>query len=487
VPPPPALLHNVPWSFLSYATTRIFTLVTSLILARLLAPTDFGLVGLALLGVSAINAVAELGLSNTVLQRSHSDRRTEGTQLTLLTIFGVAGALLGVLLAPALAGAFGEPRLEPVVRAMSLLVLISGPTTFFEALMRRSFAFRTLFWCSFGASAAQLVLATLLAMAGAGVWSIVAGQAAFRVGSFVLMQALTPVKVRPAWDRRIAVESLRSGGGFLGQAAVWFVQSNIDYVVVGRTFNAAAYGLYQMSYRLGELPAQAIGMPLARVTFPAYTALLAQGRDPLPTYLRSLRYLALLALPAGALLSGAAEPFVVTVLGRAWAPMAGVLAILGIWGAVEALQSALTWWFNGQGLQRLAATRSFVILLPSIPAFVLAATTHALTAVAAVILGRVLVMYGSLLVIGQRRAGVTVSEQMRAIWPAAAGAAGAWLVSRGAAVAIASPAVGLAAGIGLGLVAYLTIVRLTAPGLPAEAFGHIRRLVRKADAGAVAP
>lgn len=472
-------IRGVPWTVLGFAANRGLTMLSTLVLARLLTPEDFGLIGIAGLATMVLNLFADFGLANSLILRRDLDRRAEGTVLTLMTALSLALAALGFLSAGLVADAFREPRLEDVFRALSALVALMGPIAYLNAVLRRELEFRKQFWSQLVSAIVYIVVALACAIGGLGVWSLVLGQVAQRVALALHLFALVGQRVGPAWSRPAALDSLRTGAGFVGQGLVSFAQLNVDYVVVGRALGAAPFGLYAMAFRLSELPTLAISQPVAQVTFSTFTGMLHRGENPRPAYFSGLETVALVAAPAGVLLSASSGPLVETILPEEWFDMIVPLTVLGIWGALQPLHNTLAWMFNSVGLQKVAAGVGLAMLAVAIPAFVVAADAGSLTAIAAVVLARTGVHYAVLLGIAGRRAGVSAAEHARVLAPIVAACVAAWFATRAGHLLFGAAPLELVAGLLAGAGAYAGTVLLLAPALPRRALSRVRRSVAR--------
>jgi O-antigen/teichoic acid export membrane protein len=471
-------IRSAPWTMFGFAANKGISVLATVVLARLLAPADFGLLGMASIAILAITTITQMGLGHTVVLRESIEGRAGGTLLTLLIGLGISGSLIGVLVSPLVAKAFGEPRLQAVLMALSVQCVMIAPTAFYDALMRRELEFRRQFVCQTSQSVVYAVVSLGLAFSGAGVWSLVVGQAfgwATLLGTHLL---LVTVRVRPSFDRQVALEDLRTGRGFLAQGFLWFLQTNLDYVAIGRFLGAAPLGLYTMAYRLQELPFMAVGDPASRVTFPSFTKMRREGQDIRPAFLSTTRLIALVSCPLAVLISATAEPFVETVLGPKWLGAVPVLMVLGIWGALTPVTGAVSWLLNSLGYQDQNAKRSALILLPTVPALLLTAAYGGITAVGWVISARALFIFGALLVYTPRLADIPLRDIWRMLQPLVFGCIAAWLVAYPVAQALEPvlPAALVLVTAGLaGASAYLLSLRLMEPSLLPVAVSQIRR------------
>jgi lipopolysaccharide exporter len=470
-------IRGVPWTLASYGLSKAVNVLTLVVLARLVAPGDFGLVALAGLALALLGLVKDLGLGGTIIVRQDLDRRALGTVLTLMV---VTSALLGVLaaaVAPLLASFFDEPRLRDVLFAMASLLLISGFSSFYEVILQREMEFRRRFVALMIQSAVITAVSIPLAATGAGVWSLVAGQIAGLAAFGVAGYALSPYRVRPTFERSLVRPLFSAGMGFLLQNVAIFARQNADYVVVGRAFGAAVVGFYSMAYRLGDLTYWAIADPVARVTFPSFAKTRDEGGDIRGTFLSVLRLVALVSCPLGVMLSGAADPFTEAIFGERWLPMVGPLAVLGIWAAIRPVETTLNWLLNSVEEARVVGIFSMAVLVPLVPALAIAAAVGDITTVAWVVLGDLLVSLVFMSVMVARRARVTLAAQWRSVAPVAVACVPAWAATRGVAVALESSDAGvtLVASVAAGALAYLVALMLLAPGLLNDAAREIGR------------
>lgn len=466
---------------ISFGANRVVTVATTIVLARILVPADFGLFALVTLAVNFISLFSGFGLGNALVLGKELDRRSQGTILTLLIALGVVfGAVLAAL-SPLLADAMDQPRLDELLAPVAAILALTGPAWFYDSLLQKEMAFRERFICQLARALVYAAVAlSLAAAADAGVWALVAGFAAGHIANATALLILTPYRVRPAWDPAYAREAARAGRGFVVQDSVDFAQQNADYVTIGRLLGAAPLGYYTMSFRQAELPFYAIGDPVVRVTFPAFAQMRHREEDTSAAYLSGLGLMALVAFPLGALLSGAAAPFVETLFGDKWLPMIGVLQVLGVWAVARPLEHAISWYLNSHELAGLVGRVALLLLPLLVLAIYIAADSGGIEAVAWVMVGHVAVSGTVLMTLVSRKLGVPVGRQLRALIGPAAAAVPAWLAARGVAGLDVAPLLALAAATIAGLAAYAVGLSLVARGLVRDAWGKTKATLGRA-------
>ena len=480
-------IRGLPWAVMTYAGSKVITLVSTVVLARLLTPADFGLVALSFLVINLVGVFRDLGLGGGFILRRDLDARAQGTVLTLMVGMGALLAAVVSGVSPLAAGWFDESRLDSILPVMSITLVLGGFNWFYETLLQRELEFRRRFVAVIALTTAQVAVAIPLAVAGAGVWSLVAGWLAGWTAQAAALTALAPSRVRPAWDRAAARDVLGTSQGFMAQGALAFVQQNADFLAVGRMLGAGQLGLYTMAYRLAEIPYWAIADPAAKVTFPSFAGMHHRGEPVAPAFLSVFRLVALVCLPLGLLLSAAAEPFTRLLLGDKWLNMIAALSVLGVWAAVRPLEGTAGWLLNSLGRAGLLAWITGLPLLVAVPAMFMAAGEGGILEVAWVILAYTALTTAGI-VWAVQRCGVSLQDMWRSVRPAVLAAAPAWVAARMVAEATdgAPAAIGLAAATVAGLSVYAAAASIAEPGILRRAIPQAGRMLRGAPATAPA-
>ena len=379
-PPEPAehsittkALKGVPWTLAAFSLSRGFQLIGTLVIARLVPPREIGVVLTGLVVVNALNLLSDNGLSISLVMRDKLTRRLVDTVFTLMLGIAVACVIVAWSLAGPISSAFGSPKLADVLPILSLTVITSTITWFFTNLMQRDMLWKQRFAGQFALAFGYVVVAVPCAAAGAGVWSLVAGQLAAGVlASLVLWRGFPhPISLRVHREEaRIAIHESRP---YVSQAATAFLSENLHFIAVSALLGPRAMALYSMSYRLSELPNQALSERVAEATLPAYVRLREDPARAAGTLMLSLRYLLLAALLPLAVLAAVAPDFVEAVLGPRWAKMDPILTTLCVWGAICIVTGSLGWFLNANKGARFMARVNLFRLCFSMPLIFVAA------------------------------------------------------------------------------------------------------------------
>ena len=322
-------LSGLGWSYLATFIKALLSLLVLIILARLLAPADFGLLAIAWIFIMFGSRFGQAFVGPAIVQRSElTDLHIQvGITLSLTTAIVLAAFVL--LLAPFVGEFFNEPTASQVLQALSVIFLINGIGNVPTHLLRRDLRFKELMFADILAYFTGYGLtAVILAFQGYGVWSLVWGEIMHKVIHTIIVIRYTHTHLYPRWAVREATDLLSRGAGFSLARFFEFIARQGGHFVIGRWLGAASLGFYTRADKLILVPRNYVGQSLFQVLFPAM-AQRQQGTERLATiYLRGSEILSLVALPVSALLFLSAPEIVLVILGDQWDPVVGLLRIL---------------------------------------------------------------------------------------------------------------------------------------------------------------
>ncbi|MEJ0015031.1 MAG: oligosaccharide flippase family protein [Acetobacteraceae bacterium] len=338
------------WTIGWRAVTRALGFVSTLVLARILVPADFGLVALAISFSRAIDVLADLGVEDALVRATNAERAAYDTAFTINAIRGCVTATVIALSAVPFAAFFEDPRLAYVVLALALAVLLDALENVGVADFRRDFAFRREFQLAIFPRLAQVAVAVTIALIWASHWALVAGiltAALLRTTATYLMHPFRPRLSLAAWHDLI---------GF----SVWtwlvsmarMVRERGVVMLIGGMLNPAQLGIFTLGSEIATLPESELIGPLGRVCFASFAAVRRAGTSVSDTYLRITAATFVVALPAAIGISAVAAPLVMLAFGAKWLeaiPIVEILAAAGILAVTGRISAAL---FNAFAILR---------------------------------------------------------------------------------------------------------------------------------------
>lgn len=312
-------------------------LVSTVVLARLLSPEDFGVISMVGTVTAFAGLFRDLGLSSAAIQKRDLSC---ALQSSLFWINVTIGAVLTGLLAaasPLVARFYARPELTMVTVALSFNFLISSLGTQHGVLLTRRMEFGRKALAEVGGAILGLTVSIGLALRGYRYWALVWGGLSGSVASVLLLLAVSPF--RPSWPRKDAgvMALLGFGANVTAFDIVNYFHRNLDRLLIGRVWGAEAVGLYSRAYALLMFPIQAIRNPLNAVAFPAMTKLQNDPEAFRAYYRRATSTVAYLSMPLCTFLLLSAKPVIYVLLGERWL---GVVPIFAILAAVAFIQPA---------------------------------------------------------------------------------------------------------------------------------------------------
>lgn len=336
---------------------------STIVVSRLLSPSDYGLLAMAMAIIGVSEIFRDFGLSMAALSAKNL---THAQQSNLFWINAGSGTILGVLVFAAswpIAAFYGSPELVGIVQCLSLVYVLGGLSTQFRVSINRDLRFVALSVIDIAPLVVGLAVAIGAALSGYGYWALVAQQIVMALLSLLL--AVFLARWRPGRPRRNANmrHLLTFGGNFAASQLLSYLTRNIDSVAIGRVWGASTLGSYDRAYQLVTLPLTQINTPLSRVAVPVLTRI-SDDRDRFLTYLRKAQLVACYVTTTVFLIVAAiGDHLVLLLLGPTWEFSGTIIRVLAVAGIFRSISQISYWMFMSQGLAG-AQLRFFAVAQP---------------------------------------------------------------------------------------------------------------------------
>jgi O-antigen/teichoic acid export membrane protein len=327
------------WKAGSQLTLQVSRMVVALILARLLAPEDWGLAAMVLVVSGFAVVFTDNALGTALIQRRTLLEEDRSTVFWTSVGIGVVLMLAGIALSDPLARFYGEAEVAPLLAVLSVSFLVTALGTTQQALLVREMRFRRLELRLIAATVAGASVGIGIAIAGYGAWAIVAQILAEAVVSTILLWYLAE------WwpSLMFSFASLRRLGGFagnvFGENLLYQAGRNVGNLLIGRFLGASALGMYALATNIILVPFSRIAGPLQQVFFPAFSRMSDDRPRMADTWIRATRLVGVISIPALVGLAVVASDFVDVVLGPKWVDATPVIQILALVGIIQSLQT----------------------------------------------------------------------------------------------------------------------------------------------------
>jgi O-antigen/teichoic acid export membrane protein len=341
-------VRGLAWKAASQVVFQVSRIAVAVVLARLLAPHDYGLAGMVLAFSWFVLAFSDLSLGAALVQRRSISELDRSTVFWTSLAAGTAFTLLGVALSWPLATFYGEPEVQPLFVVVSFSFVITSLGVTQAALLMREMDFRRLELRMMAATAAGAVVGISAAARGFGPWAIIAMQLVIAAVSTLLLWRFCPWRPRLVFSLASLRDLGSFGGNVFGQRALYYATRTADAALIGRFLGPAAVGAYALAYNVVLVPATRIGIPIQEVLFPAFSRMQDDREWVAAMWLRVTRLVASISMPLMLCLIVTAPDFVAVVLGAKWSAATPVVQILAWVGVLHAVQT-----LNGDILQAL--------------------------------------------------------------------------------------------------------------------------------------
>lgn len=339
-------------TMVSHGLKFALSIAATAVLARLLSPQDYGLIGMVAVFTGFVGMFKDLGLSLATVQRAEISYDQISTLFWINIALSAAITAAMVVLAPLIGWFYSEPRLVPITIATAVGFIFGGLAVQHEALLKRQMRFYALSMIAFLSMMIGYAVGIFFAWRGAGYWALVFSQLALLASNALGVWLLC--RWRPGRPRRDSgVRSMLSfGGNVTGYALVNYVSKNCDNLIIGRIFGPQPLGLYSKAVQLLGLPTEQINEPLATVSIPALSRLADSPERYRQAYLRIMEKVIMLTMPAVTLMLATSDWLVRIILGSQWNDTAKIFVFMGVAGLFQPLASTGGWLLVSQGRVR---------------------------------------------------------------------------------------------------------------------------------------
>ena len=359
-----AAASAVKWKGTSTAISQVLQFGRLVILARLLAPGDFGLMGMITVIIGISETFSDGGVNSAVIHRQDVTRDQLASLYWLNLTAGLAVFLLVWALTPVVVALYHEPRLADLMFWAALTFLIAPVGQQFRILMQKELRFQRLAQVEVAAAVVGTVVAVGSALEGGGVFALIWGQLATALTTSLLCLKLEWRTGGPRLHFRL--NDLRGFVGFglyqIGGRSLNKLSANVGHLIIGRFLGAEVLGFYMLAYRLVVIPFLKFNPMLTQVAFPVFARKQSDHAALRRGYLEMIRMVAFVTFPIVVGVGATAPLFVPVVFGAKWLPAVPYIQILAAFGVLRALTNPSGSLLLAKGRPDMAFTRALATM-----------------------------------------------------------------------------------------------------------------------------
>ncbi len=332
-------IKGVSWSLVDNIANSGITFLVGLVLARLLTPTEYGIMAMIAIFIAVSNSIIDSGFSNALIRKTDIRRIDYNTVFFFNLIVGIILYVLLFLCAPAISAFFKEPILIPVTRIIGLILIINSLAIIQRTVLIKEIDFKTQTKISLIASLSSGCIGIGMAFYGYGVWSLVGQQLSRQLSNTLFLWVYN--RWRPTLE--FSVDSFKELFGFgsklLISGLLDTVYKNVYYIIIGRFYNSSQLGQYTRAEQFNTIFSSNLTVVVQRVSYPVLSSIQDEPERLRIAYRRVIKTTMLITFACMLGLAAIAKPLIVLLIGEKWLPAVYFLQIICFSGMLYPLHA----------------------------------------------------------------------------------------------------------------------------------------------------
>jgi O-antigen/teichoic acid export membrane protein len=312
------VLTGIRWTATARLASQLVSWAVTLIVVRILSPSDYGLVAMAMVFVAFVSMFSQFGLGPALVQIPQIDERLLRQGFGAILVINVSLAAILALAAPLVMSFYDEPRVVPLLRVLALQFVLGAFSTIPDAQLQRRMEFRKRSLLDLSSAVLGSVTTLVLALAGYGPWALILGSLASQLWSTAGLQYLSPFLRRPLFSIRGLRPLIRFGGQVTVAQIFGVFYLQVDMLICAKLLGKEIAGFYSVAMQVASMPVYRVSAIVNQVAFPAFSSIQHDRADVADKTLLGVRLLGAVAFPVMWGLSSVAREFVEVVLGHKW-------------------------------------------------------------------------------------------------------------------------------------------------------------------------
>ncbi len=348
------------WNVSASICVRVLGFLTTIILARILGPEEFGLFALAFVVIDGFGLFKSLGFESALVQRKDDNPVAADTAFFIIPLMGLVMYLVLVLATPYLAKGLDSADLADVLKYLGLIFIVNTLTRVPYSLLEKRMQFGKRAIADIIAQLFYSAVALTMGIMGFGVWSLVWGYLSMSLSKLVATWYMVDWRPKFRFDLHMAIDMFHFGKYMFLGSVLYFLSSNFDRIVVGRELGVGILGVYAIAYNFADLINALLGYKVSEILFPAFSKLQDNLYNLKSAYLRVVKVLLIIVFPYSMGLLFLGGEFLQTIFGEKWIQAIPVLQILSGISVMHIFIVSTKSVFNGLKRPRLALVTGII-------------------------------------------------------------------------------------------------------------------------------
>lgn len=332
-------VHGLLWSFIDSFASQGFSFIVGIILARILSPREFGLIGMITIFIAISQSIIDSGFSNALIRKRDCSQADYSTVFIFNIIVSLFFSIILIFSASFISEFFKEPQLKLLIQVLSLGLVINGLSIIHKVILTKKLDFKTQTKISLISSLSSGIFAIIMAVSGYGVWSLVA----LTISRFALNSLFLWIwaKWNPIWvfSKKSFNELFGFGSKLLISGLIDTIYNNVHYLVIGKFFSAIQLGYYTRADQFQSWPSSNLNNIISRVSYPVLSSIQDEPLRLKENYKKLISTSMFITFVLMLGMASVAEPMIRTLIGDKWLPAVIYLQLLCFVGMLYPLHS----------------------------------------------------------------------------------------------------------------------------------------------------
>ena len=321
-------VHGVSWSLIDNVASSGISFLVGIVLARILTPAEFGLLGMITVFIAVSNSIVDSGFSSALIRKSDANNTDYNTVFYFNLLLGILLYLLLFLCAPAISAFFHEPELIPVTRVMGIILIINAFSIIQRTILEKKVDFKTQAKISLIASLTSGILGIVMAVYGFGVWSLVGQQLTRQLLNTVFLWLFNSWRPAREFSKKSFNELFGFGSKLMVSQLINTIYKNLYYLIIGKFYSASLLGQYTRAELFSTVFSSNLTAVVQRVSYPVLSSIQDEADRLKQAYRQVIKTTMLVTFACMLGLSAIAKPLLLLLIGDKWLPAIAFIPII---------------------------------------------------------------------------------------------------------------------------------------------------------------
>ena len=323
-------LKGISWSAIERFSVQGVNFIIQIVLARLLLPSDYGIIGMLAIFLQIAQVFIDSGFANALIQKSHCTNRDYSTVFYYNLFISVSIYLLFYIIAPYVSLFYNNEALTLVMRIISITLVINALSIIHKTILVKDVDFKRQSKVSFSCAVISGIIGIICAHKGMGVYALCIQQILNSVLTLFMYSMVVKWKPLLVFDKLIFKELFSFGSKLLAASLIGVIYKNLYTIIIGKQFSSDALGYYTRAEHFAMFPSNNIGLIISRVAYPVFSKIKDNNSSLRSAYSKMIKMSSMLIFPIMVILCAVAEPFIIVTLSDKWIDAVIILRILCI-------------------------------------------------------------------------------------------------------------------------------------------------------------